>query len=160
MFRNRSAALILLVLAVVTVVSCGRAERGPERTVRRFFRAMNDKDVNQLLSCIDPRQERMLKATFRLIEKATGFPVDDLIELIPGLSQAFGDRVPEDVRFARIRVRSRDVSGTTARMRVSARATYRSGALVSTRDEELDFTLEDFEEAGWRIVAVTVASRR
>jgi hypothetical protein len=118
---------------------------------------MNEKDVNRLLSCVEPRQERMLRATFRLIEKATGIPIDDVLELLPGLHQAFGDQVSEDFRFAQIRVRSRDVSGTTARLRVSVRSTYRSGGVVSTQDEEFEFALENFEEAGWRIVAVSPA---
>lgn len=155
MFRQVRVPALFLAFAAMALVSCGRAEPGPERTVRRFFRAMNEKDVNRLLSCVDPRQERIFKATFRLIEKATGFPVDDLFEILPGLHEAFGDRVPEDFRFAQVRVRSREVSGTTARLRVSVKTTYRSGSLISTQTEELEFALEHFEEAGWRIIGVT-----
>jgi hypothetical protein len=149
--RRRPAVALPLLLLVL--LGCGGG-RGPDRTVRRFFRAMNDKDVSQLLSCIDPRQERMMRAAFRLVEKATGFPIDDFFELLPGLQQAFGDQLREDFRFSQLRIRSREITGTTARVLVSVKSTYRSGSLRSTRTEELEFSLEEFEDAGWRIISI------
>jgi hypothetical protein len=155
MARTDRIALLLLSIAILSVaVSCRRHERGPELAVRRFFRAMNEKDVNQLLSCVDPRQERMFKATFRLVEKATGFPLDDVLELLPGLHQAFGSEMPEDIHFTRIRVRSREHFGTKARLRVTVRSTYRARGMVSAQDESFEFTLEYFREHGWRIVSM------
>lgn len=143
-----------LLLSLLLLLACGGGS-GPDRTIRRFFRAMNEKDVNQFLSCIDLRQERMMRAAFRLVEKATGFPVDDLFELLPGLHQAFGDQLQEDFRFSNIRIRSREIAGHTARLLVSVQSTYRSGDLCSTRTEDLEFTLMRFDEAGWRITAIS-----
>lgn len=150
--RALFGSLLLLVLA------CGGADRGPDRIVRRFFRALNDRDVNQVLSCVDPRQERLLRATFRLVEKATGLPVDDILEMLPGLHQAFGDQIREDFRFTNIRIHSRSVAGNTARLVVSVKSSYRSGTFVTERLEHFEFTLEKFDEAGWRIVAVGTAA--
>jgi hypothetical protein len=143
-------------LMVWLVAACGGGDRGPDRIVRRFFRALNDKDVNLVLSCVDPKQERFLRATFRVVEKATGVPVDDLLEMLPGLHQAFGSHMREDFRFTKVRIRSRDLSGDEARVTVSVESSYRSGGLVTTRLEHFDFALEKFEEAGWRIVSVAM----
>lgn len=157
---KRITSTVLLLLLSAALGACSGRERGPDRTVRRFFRAMNEKDVNQLLSCVDPKQERMLKATFRLIEKATGFPMDDVFELLPGLHQAFGAQIREDFRFTKIRIRSRDVSGTTAKLVVSVNSLYRSGTRETKRLEDFEFTLEQFEEAGWRITGVRARAVR
>ncbi|HEX2122767.1 MAG TPA: hypothetical protein VHL59_14110 [Thermoanaerobaculia bacterium] len=143
-------------LMVFLFAACGGGNRGPDRTVRRFFSALNDRDVNQMLSCVDPRQERLLRATFRLVEKATGLPVDEILEMLPGLHQAFGSHMREDFRFTNVRVRSRDVSRDSARLTVSVKSSYRTGGLVTTRLEHFEFMLEKFEEAGWRIVSVAV----
>jgi hypothetical protein len=149
------ACLLSLVLA-----ACSGGNRGPDRTIRRFFRGLNEKDVNQVLSCVDPRQERFLRATFRVVEKATGLPVDDILEMLPGLHQAFGQHLREDFRFANIRVRTREIDGDTARVTVSVKSSYRSGSLVTTRVEHFDFALEKFEKVGWRIVSVTIVPRQ
>jgi hypothetical protein len=142
-----------LIASALLVWGC-TSRRGPERTVLRFFHAMNDKDVNLLLTCFDPRQERLFRATFRLVEKATGFPITDVFELLPGLNQAFGGQAPEDFRFSQVRVVSRDIDGTSARLGVTVRATYRTGGRESVRTEHLEFLLEKFDEDGWRIIGV------
>jgi hypothetical protein len=153
---RRAGAWFCLLLIVA---ACGGGNRGPDRTVRRFFRALNEKDVHQMLTCVDPRQERLLRATFRMVEKVTGLPVDDILEMIPGLHQAFGDHIREDFRFTNVRIRSRDVSGNSARVTVSVKSSYRSRGLVTTRHEHFEFALEEFEEAGWRIVSVAIVPR-
>lgn len=149
----RPAFAILVALGSV-LAACSHRETGPDRTVRRFFRAMNEKDVTQMLSCFDPRQERMFKASFRLAEKVTGFPVADFFELVPGLHQAFGASIHDDFRFSHVRIRSRDITGTTALVRVSVKSTVRVHGIESSRVDDVEFTLARFEEGGWRIVAI------
>lgn len=158
--RARSIRMAMIAFAIGGLtMQCGgdSRARGPEKTVRRFFRAMNEKDVNRLLTCFDPRQERMFRATFRLVENATGFPVADMFELLPGLHQAFGASTPEDFRFTELRVLSRDVDRETAAITVSVKALYRSGRREQMQTERIEFRLEHFEEDGWRIVDVRPA---
>ena len=153
---KRAVSLCVLVLLMS---GCSGGNRGPDRTVRRFFRAMNEKDVNQLLSCVDPKQERLLRATFRLVEKTIGLPVEGLLKMLPGLHQAFGEHMPEDFRFTNVRVQSRYLSGNTARLTVSVKSSCRSGGPVTTRLEHFELTLEEFEEEGRGIVAVGMVQR-
>jgi hypothetical protein len=143
----------VLVASLVGPIACGPSH-APENVVMRFFRAVNDKDINRLLQCVDPRQERMYRATFRIIERATGVPLHDLLEVVPGLAQIFGDQMAEDIRFSEIRVLSREVSRDTATVRVSLRSTYRSGRESRTQRESMEFVLERFDKAGWRITHV------
>jgi hypothetical protein len=144
-------------LAICALIACGHGPT-PERTVRRFFRAMNEKDINQLLTCFDPRQERLFKATFRIVEKSTGVPLHDLFEMMPGLQQAFGDQGPEDFSYSNIRVLSRKVSDSEALISVSAKATYRSRRQEQSQIEKFDFVLQRFEDAGWRIIRMRTST--
>jgi hypothetical protein len=153
---HRVSVTIAFMMTAIVVITAGcGSNRGPERTVRRFFRAMNEKDVNKLLACVDPRQERLFKATFRVLERATGFPLNDFFEMIPGLHQSFGSGTADDVHFSHMRIRSRKITGLTARVVVSVKATSRSRTGTSaTSVQEIEFLLENFEEAGWRITGL------
>jgi hypothetical protein len=153
--RTRFAFLAACLFAALLVGSaaCGPS-RAPENVVHRFFRAVNDKDINRLLQCVDPRQERMYRATFRIIERATGVPLHDLLEVVPGLTQIIGDQITEDIHFSEIGVLSREVSRDTATVRVSVNSTYRSGRESRTQRENMEFVLERFDKAGWRITHV------
>jgi hypothetical protein len=144
---------------LLTLMLVGACQLGPrpEATVRRFLQSLNDKDVNLMLTCVDPRQERMLRAAFRIVESLTGFPLQDLFELFPGLNQIFGQRNPEDFRFSNIRVTDRSVEGELAQVTVSLTSHIRSQGVEQTRQEKVRFRLQKFEGFGWRIIEIQPA---
>ena len=144
---------IALLLAIVTI-ACGGSGRGPDRTVRRLIAALNDRDVHRVLACIDPREERMLNASFRLVEKATGIPLNDIFELVPAIHQLRGGGLHDDVRFTRVRILRRTITGNTAHLVVGLTSMSRAGGAESTHDQQVDFVLENFEDGGWRVVGV------
>ena len=135
-------------------VGCTSTPR-PETTVKHFLKAFNEKDVNVLLTCVDPKQERMFRASFRLIERLTGgrLPVEDLLELVPGMYQMFQSQVSEDVKFLDVHVGRGRVSGEDAEVPVSLTVLARSRGLENSQQQELRFALRRFHE-GWRIVGI------
>jgi hypothetical protein len=144
----------MALLLSFALVSCSRTP-GPEPVVERFLRAFNDKDVNVLLSCVDPRQERLFRASFRIVEKLTGgwFPMEDILELVPGLYQAFQKDLSEDFSLRDIRVYRATISGEEAQVPVILTASARSRGVASASIQRVRFRLCRFEE-GWRIVGI------
>jgi hypothetical protein len=152
--RTRLICCGLLFAASLLGVGCAIAPR-PEATVKHFLQAFNDKDLNTLLTCVDPKQERMFRASLRLIEKLTGgrLPVEDLLELVPGMYQMLQSQVSEDVNFSDVRVGRGRVSGEDSEVPVSLTVLTRSRGLQKIQQQELRFVLRRFDE-GWRIVGV------
>ena len=135
-------------------VGCTSAPR-PESTVKHFLQAFNDKDLNVLLTCVDPKQERMFRASLRLIERLTGgrLPVEDLLELVPGMYQMLQSQVSEDVNFRDVHVGRGQLSGEDAEVPVSLTVWTKSRGLQNTQQQELRFALRRFD-VGWRIVGI------
>jgi hypothetical protein len=123
--------------------------------VKRFLRAINDKDLNLLLTCVDAKQERMFRASLRLIEKFTGgrLPVDDLLELVPGLYQLLQDRASEDINVRVVRVGKGRVTGEAAEVPATLIVSTTSRGLENAQEHILRFMLRRFKE-GWRIVGI------
>lgn len=150
MRRLGSACLWMMLL----LTAC-TGDQGPEPVVERFIQTVNDKDVNNLLSCVDPRQERMLRASFRLVENFTGgaLPVEDLLELLPGLYQLLRNDLRADVTLQDIQVFRAIVNGDESEVPVMLTASARSARDQTNEQLRLRFKLRRFEE-GWRIVGI------
>jgi hypothetical protein len=145
---------VMAVLLLFALVGC-RTSPGPEPVVERFLRAFNDKDVNVLLACVDPRQERLFRASFRIVEKLTGgwFPVEDVLELVPGLYQAFQKDLSEDFSLRDVQVYRATINGEEAQVPVILTASARSRGVVKDARQRMQFRLRRFDE-GWRIVGI------
>jgi hypothetical protein len=97
----------------------------------------------------------MFRASLRVIEKLTGgrLPVEDLLELVPGMYQMIQSQVSEDVNFRDVHIGRGRVSGEDAEVPVSVKVWTRSRGSENTQQQELRFALRRFDE-GWRIVGI------
>ena|SRR5437879_1971964 len=97
----------------------------------------------------------MLRASLRLIERLTGgrLPVEDLLELVPGMYQMLQSRVSEDINFRDVHVGKGRVSGGEANVPVSLTVSTKSRGLENTQQQNLRFALRRFD-GGWRIVGI------
>ena len=150
---ERKIAAFAIILAVLVTVSCTGIS-GPEVTVKHFIAPFNDKNVNTMLSCIDPRQEQLFRATFHIVEKLSGIPVEDLLEMLPGLAQLAGQSASQDIRFEETRVVRKEVSHETAYVTISTTVIKRAGNSVQREQAQMQFRLTKFDEQGWRITGV------
>jgi hypothetical protein len=148
-------AAVAAALLLFGSVACRKEESGPEPVVERFLQALNDKDLNVMLGCIDPRQERMFRASFRLVEKFTGgkLPVEDLLDLLPGLYQIFQDKLATDFSFRNVQVYRAKANGGNIDVPVILTASTRNGSTQQDQVQRVRFVLHQFEE-GWRIVGI------
>lgn len=147
--------LCLLLLSVVAGGCQKERKARPEPVVERFLRAVNDKDINVMLTCVDPRQERMFRASFRLVEKFTGgrLPVEDLLELLPGLYQLLRDNTGFDVGISRFQVYRAKLTGPDTLVPVWLTEVRRPGDVQQPTTIRVGFHVHEFEE-GWRIVGI------
>ena len=155
---NHRVCVKLAVAAVVVGLgsaSCGKQQSRPEPVVERVLQALNDKDVKVILACIDPRQERMFQASFRLVEKFTGgkLPVEDLLELVPGLYQILQDKLATDFSFRNVQVYRAKTNGADTEVPVQLTSSTRTAAAQQDQVQRVVFVLREFEE-GWRIVGI------
>jgi hypothetical protein len=144
-----------LLIWLMTALACSGGSK-PRRTVERFLQAFNDKDVNALLTCIDPKQERLFRASFRIIEKVTGgrLPLEDIFEAIPVLYQQFQGMLPQDLRFTDISLGDAQVGGDDAQINVTMTLVARAEGSEMIHKQTMVFSLRRFEEEGWRITGV------
>jgi hypothetical protein len=148
-------AAVAAALLLFGFVACRKEEGGPEPVVECFLQALNAKDVNVVLGCIDPRQERMFRASFRLVEKFTGgkLPVEDLLELVPGLYQILQNKLAADFSFRNVQVYRAKTNGGDTEVPVLLTTSTRTGAAQQDQVQRVRFILREFEE-GWRIVGI------
>jgi hypothetical protein len=141
------------VAVILALSSCGPDP--PEAVVDAFVQAVNDKDINRMLECIDPRQERVVRLGFRLVGALTGIPVEAVIDAIPGLAQLLPAGAAPELRLSNFSIIERQVHGDQARITASLTHTYIGGPRRTQNDPvTVHFHLRRFEEKGWRIVAM------
>jgi hypothetical protein len=154
---NTTRPLIALFVIVIAACSWVEAPSPQETVVRKYIQALNDKDISALLSCVDPKQERMFRGTVQLIEKLTGFPVEKLLDIVPGLTQTFRGNLYEDFSISDVRVLRRTLNGDDAELTVALRASFRSGSNIRAEQDVVRFALHEFGDAGWRITGAAPA---
>lgn len=151
---------VAIIFVMMAVASCSSARKGPEPVVERFVQSINDKDVKVMLTCIDPRQERLFRASFRLVEKFTGgrLPVEDLLELVPGLYQIFRSDLASDFSIQNSQVYRAKMNGADAEVPVLLTTSFRANGIQKDEKLRLHVVLRQFEE-GWRIVGILDGSQ-
>lgn len=155
--------MLLVVLAVAVTAVAGGVyyfvlnEPGPADTVEKFIDAVNEKDLNTAMECVDPMYEKAYKGASGIIGGLVGVEVVDLADMFPALfafsSELTGDKT--DYAMEVVRVESENVSGDTAEVVVviAASRTDSAGRQVENLEERSLFYLEKFSE-GWRIVDI------
>lgn len=125
----------------------------PSDTVEKFIQAINEKDVDTAMSCMDPAYEKTYQAGSSLLSGLLGVEISDLAELIPGMVEimhASGDST--DLKMEVIGIVSEDVSGNDAIVIVKIRGTSTdSSGHEKTEEGNSTFKLQKFND-GWRIV--------
>lgn len=148
---------IMMIIIVVAIICAGiflykvLAGEKPIDTVNKFIQAINEKDINTAMSCMDPKSEKVYKASSKILSGVIGFELTDLAALFPGLLQISG--CPVDLQMNITEVVSQDITGNDATVVVRIRALETDGDGNQSVDGGLSkFQLHKFNE-GWRITS-------
>jgi carbon monoxide dehydrogenase subunit G len=125
----------------------------PIDVVDKLINAINEKDINTAMSCMDPAEEKLYKAGSSILSGFIGVNLTDVADLLPGLfkyMQSSGD-MKADLKLEVTDVVSQEISGddATVVVRVKALSTDENGR-ASDDAGEAKFWLHKFN-AGWRI---------
>lgn len=156
--RSAVNAKILGVVITAAIVTAGIIlynmffVQKPMDTIEKFIQAFNEKDVNTMVSCLNPAYEKTYNATSNLLSGILGFNITDLADLCPGiveLAHASGDAT--DMQMEIGEVLSQQTSGNDEIIRVNLLVTE----TASNGSQEKNvipttFTMHKYNE-GWRI---------
>jgi hypothetical protein len=147
----------VLFAAVLSLLGGCDSGPPPERVVQTFLTAANERDVSAMLRCVDPQQERMFRASFQVVEKLTRIPVENILDMMPGLMQLLPVQQSGGFRFSNVRiVEKRVVEGeATVTVALTVEETVRGVARSSL--QTLEFRLRRFDAEGWRIIGTREA---
>jgi limonene-1,2-epoxide hydrolase len=129
----------------------------PIDTVEKFFKAFNEKDFNTAITCMDPKYEKLYKATDNIVSSlAFGIRMSDIMDLVPFAFQFQGEANNDqtDFEFSIKKVLSQDINGDNAVITAifEVENTDRSGRKSIDSGEDKIY-LKKFNE-GWRIVEI------
>lgn len=148
------AALVVSVVGVAYGAYVAYQRNQVVRTVETFITAVDQKDINTLVSCLDPTVERTYKAVGNITAGLVKVNPYDVAELLPALFAGLeaADVGAPEMHMKLLEVKSVEVSGDSAAVVFSVETTTvdESGErTVST--EDLQARLRRFD-VGWRIV--------
>lgn len=147
-------ALFLMALAVVAVKP--RAPEGtPQDTVNRAVRAVNEKNLDLLLTAIDPAKAnaaRALRRQFQEYIKSQGIPWYRFVDILPGLNQVAGNPFPDDWKFEDTQFVDKKRDHDLAWVTISTRMTTYIRDVRTVETLSLKVALRRFRPSGWKIV--------
>lgn len=123
----------------------------PVDIVNKFVQAVNEKDVNTAISCLDPTTEKTYTAASSILSGFIGVEIADVMDLLPGLLEMSG--CPVDLQMEITEVVSQDIEGDNATVvvNIKALATDENGDQTSDGGNSV-FRLHKFND-GWRITS-------
>ena len=150
------AAVIVGIVAVTLIIYNVFFVERPINTVKKFISALNDKDVNTAVTCMDPKYEKLYSATSNILSKFTGgVNIKDIADLFPAicsLSKEEGNTA--DAHMDIKNVVSTKINGDKAVIVVNLNIeeTDDNGA-ASEESVRASFYLAKFSQ-GWRITDI------
>lgn len=160
--KRPGALKVFLVLFMITAVAAVgfylyRAYFIPQpvAVVNKFANALNEKDINTLVTCVDPKVELAYKGMDSILSKFTyGIKFSDMANLFPALYQIMGaeNNDQTDYKIVILKIISKNIKGSSAT--VSAEMEFQttdSAGHVKTESGPGTFYLNRFN-SGWRIV--------
>lgn len=147
------ALVIALAAAGFLVFNTFLAEK-PAKTVYKFIEAINNKDINTAMECMDPKDEKLYYAASKIAGEFLGVNPTDIADLLPGTIELLQDsgEMKADLQMEITDIVSQEVNGDYATVvtHIKGISTDENGQV--TRDEgQATFKLQKFD-VGWRIV--------
>jgi hypothetical protein len=122
---------------------------GPIDVVHKFINAVNEKDINMAMECMDPTYERAYGAASNLAGEFLGVSLTDAADLLPAFMEFSGSPVDMQVREGAVIEEQASGDSAVIVMELIGEMTDENGATTEETGEQT-FYLEKFEE-GWRI---------
>ncbi len=126
----------------------------PVDVVEKFIRAVNEKDINTAVTCLDPKYEKAYNSTNNILGAFIGVSIKDVADLLPMFFDfaKSKDSSVQDLYIKLVRVVSEETTDNTAKIAVALEASDGpKGRLLGSGINV--FYLSKFN-SGWRIVDI------
>lgn len=120
----------------------------PDSVVKKFVNAINGRDYNAAVSYLDPRYEKAYNAISNITGGVFGVGLKDVVDLLLLMPSS---NSKDEIHYENFKIISEEVSDNGARIYTSQRGGFYGSDTDET--EEL-FILQNFDEAGWRIIDI------
>lgn len=149
-------SLVALAVVALLLTTPGCLPQHPADTVVKCFEALDEKDFDAVIDCLDPSVRRQFDAMSNIASNFLGgVQMKDILALSPTLFSFMkgASGSPADYRVEVVDVLEERVDGDRAVVVVRIRTveTDEDGRRVS-REENAQAILKHFDDAGWRIV--------
>lgn len=155
--KKLNAAMLIIVLLLVSLsfAGCGSDTSKPESVAVQFFKALNDKDVNAMVSCVVPEKEKEIRASGDMASgKLEGVKISDALNAFPTVYNLLGTGWDEVDYKVKITVGSEKMYGDKAVVNGEITlSTPGSEGKTNYKTLALQFDLQNVEEK-WRIVDI------
>lgn len=129
---------------------------GPTGITQKFVRAVDEKDLNTAMSCLDPKYDMAYQGSSNIFGDIVGVELSDLADLFPALfsisGSVTGDKTDYSMKIVNIASENMQGESATVVALVDVSEADAAGKLSSSR-ENATFHLKKFND-GWRIVDV------
>lgn len=125
----------------------------PHDVVEKFFNAINEKDLNTAISCLDPQYEKLYNVSDKILGNVFGVGLKDVSDLLPFIYNFQQAQSGDDTdRFIELeKTVSETITNNTAVVVVQVSEKDEDGNRIDGGTGEIN--LKKFNE-GWRIVSM------
>lgn len=123
----------------------------PRDIVEKFFNAINEKDMNTVITCLDPQYEKLYNVSDKILGNVLGVGIKDVADLFPFLLefQKAQNNDNSEIVIELEEIVSETISGNEAEVIVRVSEQDENGTELESGTGKI--SLKKFNE-GWRIV--------
>lgn len=153
-FKNRIViiSIVALLMTIFTFLYNSSTD-SPKYMVRKFITAINNQDINEAMSCVDPTYEKLYKVSNKAMADFLGTPdLSGVTDLFPRLLTL--TEYSPDFQITIDKVISESMYDDIANIKSLLKVNMRDAkGKVTNKDVETIFTLKKFDK-GWRIIDI------
>lgn len=152
MKHSKPISLIILMILILTFGGCEKVSQ-TTNVVKKFISAINEKNFNNIMECLDPKYEKIYKAASQFSSLLSEGSIVKLDELLPNYSQ-LNNTSTLDFKFSNYNIVSEVITNDNSIVKVELTIDYTDLSGKNYSQKILtDFYLTKFSE-GWRIIDI------
>lgn len=153
-FKNRIIVIsIVAFLIIIFTILYNSSLDSPKYVIGKFITAINNQDINEAMSCVDPTYEKLYKASNKAMADFLGTPdLSGVTDLFPRLLTL--TEYSPDFQITIDKVISESMNDDMTNIKSLLKVNMRdSKGKVTNKEVETIFTLKRFDK-GWRIIDI------
>ena len=94
----------VIILAVFFFIFHKSDEVKIESVLNTFTEAYNEKDIEKMITCLDPKTQKMFDGVFGIASSLAGFNVSDILNIGSYFASEYADDMPLEIKVLNVRL--------------------------------------------------------